>query len=124
MNRRGFLGSILALGAAPAVVRASSLMRIAAPAATPLTFSELIAKTIREKAPEIAENIRRRNALIALMQERIRNAERVFAAQMADSLWSNSDGGLLVPRGEPTEWLQVESRPIIIDLADRQRATA
>lgn len=28
MNRRGFLGSILALGAAPAIVRADSLMRI------------------------------------------------------------------------------------------------
>jgi hypothetical protein len=28
MNRRGFIGSILALGAAPAIVRADSLMRI------------------------------------------------------------------------------------------------
>jgi hypothetical protein len=28
MNRRGFLGSILALGAAPAIVRADSLMRL------------------------------------------------------------------------------------------------
>lgn len=28
MNRRGFLGSVLALGAAPAIVRADSLMRI------------------------------------------------------------------------------------------------
>lgn len=31
MNRRGFMGSILALGAAPAIVRADSLMRIVAP---------------------------------------------------------------------------------------------
>jgi hypothetical protein len=30
VNRRGFLGSILALGAAPAIVRADSLMRIVA----------------------------------------------------------------------------------------------
>lgn len=29
MNRRGFLGAMLALGAAPAIVRASSLMRLA-----------------------------------------------------------------------------------------------
>lgn len=29
MNRRGFLGSILALGAAPAIVRADSLMKLA-----------------------------------------------------------------------------------------------
>jgi len=28
MNRRGFLGSILALGAAPAIVRADALMRV------------------------------------------------------------------------------------------------
>ena len=28
MNRRGFLGSILALGVAPAIVRADSLMRV------------------------------------------------------------------------------------------------
>ncbi len=28
MNRRGFLGSIIALGAAPAIVRADALMRI------------------------------------------------------------------------------------------------
>lgn len=31
MRRRGFLSSILALGAAPAIVRAGSLMRIAPP---------------------------------------------------------------------------------------------
>lgn len=31
MNRRGFLGSILAAAAAPAIVRASSLMPIVAP---------------------------------------------------------------------------------------------
>ena len=30
MNRRGFLGSMLALGMAPAIVRAESLMRIKA----------------------------------------------------------------------------------------------
>jgi hypothetical protein len=34
MNRRGFLGSILAIGAAPAIVRADSLMRIVAMDAT------------------------------------------------------------------------------------------
>ena len=28
MNRRGFLGSILALGAAPAIVRAENIMRV------------------------------------------------------------------------------------------------
>jgi hypothetical protein len=33
MNRRGFLGSILALGAAPAIVRAESLMSLWTPPA-------------------------------------------------------------------------------------------
>ena len=40
MNRRGFLGSILALGAAPAIVRADSLMRIV-PRETLLITGEL-----------------------------------------------------------------------------------
>jgi hypothetical protein len=31
VNRRGFIGSILALGAAPAIVRAESLMRLYVP---------------------------------------------------------------------------------------------
>jgi hypothetical protein len=31
MSRRGFIGSILALGAAPAIVRADSLMRVYVP---------------------------------------------------------------------------------------------
>lgn len=39
MNRRGFLGSILALGVAPAIVRADSLMRIYKPRTLgPTTF--------------------------------------------------------------------------------------
>lgn len=38
MNRRGFMGSILALGAAPAIVRADSLMRIVPKAADVLLF--------------------------------------------------------------------------------------
>lgn len=37
MNRRGFLGSILALGAAPAIVRADSLMRVVPRETTILT---------------------------------------------------------------------------------------
>jgi hypothetical protein len=38
MNRRGFLGSILALAAAPAIVRADSLMRIVPVETGALTF--------------------------------------------------------------------------------------
>lgn len=40
LSRRGFLGSILALGAAPAIVRADSLMRIV-PMETTLIAGEL-----------------------------------------------------------------------------------
>lgn len=50
MNRRGFIGSILALGAAPAIVRADSLMRIVSrdalilgpPAFTYQTFADCV----------------------------------------------------------------------------------
>ena len=35
VTRRGFLGTCLALGAAPMIVRASSLMKVAAPVAAP-----------------------------------------------------------------------------------------
>lgn len=45
MNRRGFLASILAAGAAPAIIKADSLMRLWAPTAPPdwsFTSSEMI----------------------------------------------------------------------------------
>ena len=44
ISRRGFLGSILAAAAAPAIVRASSLMKIASPVLLP-TFEETLAIT-------------------------------------------------------------------------------
>lgn len=47
MNRRGFLGSILALGAAPAIVRADSLMRIV-PRETTVLWGKGIASMVRE----------------------------------------------------------------------------
>lgn len=40
MNRRGFLGAIIAAGAAPAIVRADSLMRIVPRDAGVLTLGE------------------------------------------------------------------------------------
>ncbi len=47
MDRRGFLGSILALGAAPAIVRADSLMRIVPRGEFVLyQYQEEIARTI------------------------------------------------------------------------------
>lgn len=47
MNRRGFLGSILALGAAPAIVRADSLMRIVPRDALVLPGTGLTVEKIR-----------------------------------------------------------------------------
>jgi hypothetical protein len=84
MNRRGFLGSILALGAAPAIVRADSLMRVV-PVDTlvfnsaemviditptvdftvaPPNLSEIISATLRNRSAQFAENVRRGNQLL------------------------------------------------------------
>lgn len=91
MNRRGFIGSILALGAAPAVVRASSLMRLWTPSeeiARP-TLEEVIRTTIRARAPELADNICRSNALIDLMEMRIRDAERQLRIRMNADIYGD-----------------------------------
>ncbi len=89
MNRRGFLGAILAAAAAPAIVRADSLMRIIPRDAgillenytqvfdkiqvvsgIPDDFSAMISRVLRERAPEIARNIQQRNALLRKLQAR------------------------------------------------------
>lgn len=56
MNRRGFLGSILVACAAPAIVRADSLMRIVPLDTTIITASEMIRRQELTYA-EWAENI-------------------------------------------------------------------
>jgi hypothetical protein len=84
MNRRGFLGGILALGAAPAIVRADSLMRVipldagvqtfawddGAAEWSGLTVSEIITRTLRARAPQLAANIARQNALLVHLKRR------------------------------------------------------
>jgi hypothetical protein len=73
VTRRGFLGAILALGAAPAIVRASSLMRIATPAlivpdqtiwqmqmhndAPFLSMEDFIERQVNEIARQIAKGV-------------------------------------------------------------------
>lgn len=67
MNRRGFLGSILALGAAPAIVRADSLMRIVPREAivltppvhdlTLITIAEFEERYLRPAMKNLAENM-------------------------------------------------------------------
>jgi hypothetical protein len=66
VNRRGFLTSILALGVAPAIVRADSLMKIV-PVNTGITiypslrpdvsFDDVIAKAMRETKERIVANV-------------------------------------------------------------------
>lgn len=57
MNRRAFLGSILALGAAPAIVRASSLMPIRPPESQILRYTgwEIIEVTRVPTVVEVGE---------------------------------------------------------------------
>lgn len=88
MNRRGFLQSCLALAAAPAIVRADSLMRViprdtgaleyaeyqwvqvsSRPiiVSVPDNLAEIVSETLRKHRDEIAASIVRRNALLAAM---------------------------------------------------------
>ena len=67
MDRRGFLWSILALGAAPAIVRADSLMRIIVPSqeiVLPLTFAEIVQKTLKEKIAQLEADIIMHNSIL------------------------------------------------------------
>ena len=81
MNRRGFLSSIIALGAAPAIVRADSLMRViqredlfcaeytwtqASLVVVPTNdeFANLVAETFKKHREQIIKNIEARNALL------------------------------------------------------------
>lgn len=87
MNRRGFLGSILAACAAPAIVRADSLMRIVpmddtlvlihparyrqiigATVIVPSTIDEIVRTTLRSRAPELIRQISQRTALLKQME--------------------------------------------------------
>ena len=85
MNRRGFLQSCLALSAAPAIVRADSLMRIVPREVVLLpyqqeiasligygdeSFSMIIARTFKEHSAEIRANVERHNALLRYMARR------------------------------------------------------
>lgn len=83
MNRRGFLGSILALGAAPAIVRADSLMRIipldqgvilgdyaVVTGSGSLTISEIIRQTLIARAGQFTDNVTRGNALLLKMKSK------------------------------------------------------
>lgn len=98
MNRRSFLSSCLALAAAPAIVRADSLMRIvprdvevltassqdfvidmewldgvtyeAGQIAQMASFTELVTRTLREHSAEIRASIEGHNALLKNMQRR------------------------------------------------------
>jgi len=79
MNRRGFMGLILGAAAAPAIVRAASLMPVrggftTAPALIlPNVYqdnlSDIIAATIRMHSGRLAENIMKNNALLRRLKD-------------------------------------------------------
>ncbi len=85
MNRRGFLGSILALGAAPAIVRASHIMPVRV-LEEPLIgvdwwaagilhgpgcscLSCIVTNTLRNRARTLAANVTRNNMLLAMFTQ-------------------------------------------------------
>lgn len=57
MNRRGFIGSILAFGTAPAIVRADALMRIVP---RDMALAHLEGQHVEIIAPMTAEEVERR----------------------------------------------------------------
>lgn len=79
MDRRGFIGSVLALCAAPAVVRAGSLMRVSPLVVPQWNYTEIVRRTIAARGPELSENVVANNALIDLMEARIRAASAQLA---------------------------------------------
>lgn len=105
MNRRGFLGSILALGAAPAIVRAESLMRIIAPSQELTFFSAELTLTIDEYAaayagptPTLSEIITQ--TLISRSAMLARNIERsnTLLREMKKSEWRHTSGSRILIR--------------------------
>ena len=83
MNRRGFLSSIIALGAAPAIVRADSIMRIMPRdeyvwtqvemplvIVDPENIHDMVSRVLREHMPQIRANIEANNALMRQMLSR------------------------------------------------------
>ena len=65
MNRRGFLGSILAAAAAPAIVRADSLMRIVPVDTIALETGELwVTDLIRYDGLDLAAKLRLQGQLV------------------------------------------------------------
>lgn len=55
-TRRGFLSGILAIGAAPAIVKADSLMKIVVPTWNPLCFGDMVWRPDMVKTMELARD--------------------------------------------------------------------
>lgn len=68
MNRRGFLGTILALGAAPAIVRADSLMRIIVPG-RPILDVDYINWITKEALANLENNLAFHNSGIITLED-------------------------------------------------------
>ena len=89
MNRRGFLTSILALGAAPAIVRADSLMRIVPRETGIISAAEYtwtqVGGTILINSTDAT--IVPTQELIDLLAARIRVAQATMLAQLSGDLY-------------------------------------
>jgi len=84
MNRRGFIGSILAIGAAPAIVKASSLMRVQGIIVP--TLEEVLA--VNSGRPILEINMITRRALEALEENLVMS--RSIESKWADFVKSNT----------------------------------
>jgi hypothetical protein len=88
MDRRGFLGSILALGVAPAIVRAGSLMRIAPPKMPSVGI--IIGESSGWMEPGSEQ------AMIDLMNARIAAAKRMMIQQITTGLYLPREQGISI----------------------------
>jgi hypothetical protein len=106
MDRRGFLGAILAAAAAPAVVRASSLMRVAA----------IVEPTAEETITILGPALKPTNqAIIDLMQARIRAAQAMLVQQISEQLYMNRASPLEIFPAQYT-WSEVHDRTVHVGL--------
>lgn len=93
MNRRGFLGACLAACAAPAIVRASSLM--ARPEPT-FGYYEMAFTIYTNPYPVVSADPIGDGNIIQILEWRIRQAEESLIVRMAPELWTPGDARQIV----------------------------
>lgn len=106
MDRRSFfksLGGVVALAALPAVLLAPPRAAAEAPDLMLVgqNYSDIIATTIAKHSDAIRDNVIRNNALLKLMEKRIKEAEASMCNAIAHDLYT----------GAPYESEEVQSNP-------------